>query len=141
MITAVTDKDERDWAEMCAALWKENTAEQMLAERANGTLPNEFLYYADGTPAAFISLSLRHDYVEGTESSPVGYLEAIYVKPAFRGQGIARQLVEFGKSWAKGRGCSEFASDCELHNQASRQFHQKIGFTEANQIICFTMKI
>ncbi|MCL2620731.1 MAG: GNAT family N-acetyltransferase [Defluviitaleaceae bacterium] len=139
MIIPVTNDNQMEWAKMCNALWQENTVEQMLAELPN--LPNEFLCYAEGKPAGLVSLTLRHDYVEGTETSPVGYLEAIYVKPEFRGQGIARKLVEFCKQWSADQGCTEFASDCELHNEASRLFHNAVGFTEANRIICFTMKL
>jgi aminoglycoside 6'-N-acetyltransferase I len=79
--------------------------------------------------------------VEGTSSSPVGYLEAIYVKPEFRNQGIAKKLVDFAKNWSIERGCSELASDCELDNEISRKFHNKIGFEEANTIVCFTMDL
>ena len=34
-----------------------------------------------------------------------------------------------------------FASDCELDNAGSLQFHIAMGFTEANRIICFTKRI
>ena len=36
-----------------------------------------FLKYIGGRPVAFAQCQLRHDYVEGTDSSPVGYLEGI----------------------------------------------------------------
>jgi aminoglycoside 6'-N-acetyltransferase I len=113
----------------------------MLKERKNCELPNEYLYTVDDKAVAFISLSLRHDYVEGTDSSPVGYLEGIYVKPNFRGRGIAAELVGFAKEWAVSQGCSQLASDCELDNEDSRLFHGKIGFEEANRIICFKMAL
>jgi aminoglycoside 6'-N-acetyltransferase I len=45
------------------------------------------------------------------------------------------------EQWAKEKGCSEFASDCELDNEVSRQFHINLGFNEANRIICFTKKL
>ena len=35
------------------------------------------------------------------------------------------------------KGCSEFASDCELDNEESLQLHRALGFEEANRIICF----
>ncbi|GAA0893000.1 hypothetical protein GCM10009122_26790 [Fulvivirga kasyanovii] len=47
---------------------------------------------------AFIMLSLRKDYVEGTTSSPVGYVEAIYVKPEYRRSGIAKDLMATGEA-------------------------------------------
>jgi aminoglycoside 6'-N-acetyltransferase I len=139
MIVPVTKSNEQEWAELCVALWPDTTIDGMLDERTNGRLPNEFLYYAEGRAAAFISLSLRHDYVEGTDSCPVGYIEGIYVMPDFRWNGIAKELVAFAKDWAVEHGCHELASDCELDNEASWLFHTKIGFKEANRVICFTM--
>ena len=126
-----------EWAALCVALWPHTSLEEHIEE----SLPNEFLYYIEDEAVAFVSLSLRRDYVEGTDSSPVGYLEGIYVKPEFRGRGIATELVSFAKEWSVARGCVEFASDCELTNEDSLKFHTKIGFKEANRIICFTMNL
>lgn len=35
----------------------------------------------------------------------------------------------------------EFASDCEIENKESYEFHVKYGFNVANRIICFAKKI
>jgi len=141
LIVAVSKENEQEWAKLCVALWPDNTIGDMLDELHKGELPNEFLYYADNEAVAFISLSLRHDYVEGTESSPVGYLEGIYVKPNHRKSGFAAKMVDFAKDWAISKGCSELASDCSLENVDSLEFHKRIGFEEANRIICFTMSL
>ncbi len=85
----------------------------------------------------FAHCSLRHDYVEGTDSSPVGYLEGIFVLEEYRRCGIAKALLAACEAWAKNLGCLEFASDCELTNQTSLFFHEKLGFAEANRIVCF----
>ncbi|MFR8975649.1 MAG: hypothetical protein ACLVG9_06585 [Eubacteriales bacterium] len=45
------------------------------------------------------------------------------------------------ENWARQRGCKEFASDCELDNNGSFQFHIHSGFREANRIICFTKQL
>lgn len=89
----------------------------------------------------FIYLNLRHDYVEGSDSSPVAYIEGIYVRPAWQGSGIGRQLVEFGAQWGKTKGASEYASDAELNNLGSIAFHQKLGFAITNRIVCFIKNI
>lgn len=89
----------------------------------------------------FAQCQLRRDYVEGTESSPVGYLEGIFVAEEYRHQGVARKLLAACEIWAKEQGCTEFASDCELANTASLRFHLNVGFQEANRIICFTKKL
>lgn len=100
-----------------------------------------FLLMHSDTPVGFAQCQLRHDYVEGTESSPVGYLEGIYVQPALRKRGGAAKLLAACENWARVQGCSEFASDCELTNEQSLRFHLHAGFTEANRIICFTKKL
>ena len=61
--------------------------------------------------------------------------------PAYQKQGIARALLAACENWARMRGCSEFASDCELSNSDSLLFHLNVGFEEANRIICFTKKL
>jgi aminoglycoside 6'-N-acetyltransferase I len=79
--------------------------------------------------------------VEGTETSPVGYLEGIYVTESARNRGIARQLLAECENWAREQGCREFASDCELGNTVSLEFHLSLGFREVNRIICFAKKL
>ena len=75
--------------------------------------------------------------MEGTASSPVGYLEGIFVTEDCRRQGYAKLLLAACEVWAKEQGCREFASDCELENTESLRFHLNVGFEEAGRIICF----
>ena len=100
-----------------------------------------FLFRIEGKAAGFAQCQLRHDYVEGAETSPVGYLEGIYVREAERGNGMARKLLRACESWAREQGCTEFASDCGLTNIESQGFHQAVGFKEANRIIAYVRKI
>lgn len=125
-------------------LWPHHEATEMEAEYAH--IPEDanasiFLAFQDRLPVGFAQCSLRYDYVEGTCSSPVGYLEGIYVLEAYRSKGIAGILLKSCEKWAKEQGCSEFASDCELSNTQSLNFHLSVGFDEANRIICFTKRI
>lgn len=127
-------------AALAAELWPEYTPEALLVE-LEGLSPQEgavFLAVEDGAPAGFAQCQLRHDYVEGTSHSPVGYLEGIYVREDYRGRGTAKALLSACEGWAAARGCPEFASDCELENAGSIAFHLGTGFTEANRIVCFT---
>ncbi|MEE0681546.1 MAG: aminoglycoside 6'-N-acetyltransferase [Candidatus Gastranaerophilaceae bacterium] len=94
-----------------------------------------------GEPIGFAQCQLRHDYVEGAHSSPVAYLEGIFVKAPYRRLGAARGLLSMCEEWARGKGCHELASDCELNNDGSLGFHLNYGFSEANRIICFIKNI
>ena len=42
---------------------------------------------------------------------------------------------------AEEKGCTEFASDCELDNVDSLYFHMALGFTETNRIFCFKKEL
>lgn len=144
MIQKAEIKDLPILAELACQLWPDHTVEEMRTEFAETlTKPDAafFLAYADETAVGFAQCQLRHDYVEGTDSSPVGYLEGIYVAEEYRKHGIARELLSACESWAKSKGCTEFASDCELENTQSLEFHLNVGFEEANRIICFTKKL
>ena len=131
-------------AELAAKLWPSASVD-ILVEEFRESLVSEvsatYLYIIDNTAIGFAQCQLRRDYVEGTETSPVGYLEGVYVESGYRKKGYAKALVEACENWAKSKGCSEFASDCELHNTDSLAFHLRSGFTEANRIICFTKKL
>ena len=100
-----------------------------------------FLVLTGDEAVGFAQCQLRHDYVEGTQSCPVGYLEGIFVKEGHRGRGLAGKLLAACETWAREQGCREFASDCELDNTGSLAFHMNMGFKEAGRIICFAKKL
>ena len=130
--------------DLALALWPDHSREEMAGELAPLLAAKDAAFFGwqeGGRWEAFAQCQLRHDYVEGTETSPVGYLEGVYVKETDRRQGIARELAAACENWAGKQGCSEFASDCELTNTASQAFHQAIGFEEANRIVAYTRKI
>lgn len=128
-------------ATLACALWPAHSVDafttdmQQFIQSEDATI---MLAFVEKEAVGFAQCQLRYDYVEGTNSSPVGYLEGVYVAPAFRTQHIARHLIEACEAWAKEKGCAQFASDCDLENTVSYDVHMRLGFTEANRIICFT---
>ena len=144
MIRKAKLQDIRDVACLAVRLWPEHAVEEMEAEyRALLSDADCAVYLSEqnGEANGFAQCQLRRDYVEGTETSPVGYLEGIFVDEAFRKQGVANKLLTACEDWAREQGCTEFASDCELLNTDSLRFHLAAGFTEANRIICFVKKL
>lgn len=125
-------------------LWPDHESAALMSELKEILTKEDaafFLAEVNGKQLGFAQCQLRRDYVEGTESSPVGYLEGIFVEEEARGSGIAKSLLTACESWARRQGCREFASDCELTNTGSLSFHLAVGFEEANRIICFTKKL
>lgn len=127
-------------AQLALALWPDNEPAGLQEEFTDLLRDQEaavFLALEEGKPAGFAQCQLRHDYVEGACSSPVGYLEGVYVCPQARRRGIARTLLALCEGWARGQGCREFASDCVLDNVQSQAFHRGVGFVERNRIVCY----
>ena len=140
MIHRAGIEDAEALAGLAVQMWTDNDPEDMAAEFRRLVTDDEavcFIKHADGEPIGFAQCQLRHDYVEGTESSPVGYLEGVFVREGYRKKGYAAELLSACEKWAKEKGCTEFASDCELDNADSLMFHLSLGFEEANRIICF----
>ena len=138
------EKDAEALAGLVKIVWPEHTEEALVRIILEYMNSEESAVFAKKRDEDFIGAalcSLRHDYVEGCETSPVGYLEGVSVKETYRNQGIARRLVEECEQWAREKGCLEFASDCELSNTASLNFHLQIGFQEQNRIICFKKEL
>ena len=133
MVQKATNDDSRVLAEMAVQMWDSHTVDELesgFIDALNNDGAVLFIKYLDSKPVGFAQCGLRTDYVEGTNTSPVGYLE-----------GYAKELLDACEKWAKDKGCTEFASDCELNNSGSLQFHMAMGFEEANRIICFRKEI
>lgn len=131
-------------AALAVLLWEDNGAAELTEEFSALLADREaavFLGCDGDTPVGFAQCQLRHDYVEGTRTSLVGYLEGIFVKEEFRRRGLAGELLTACEEWAREKGCTEFASDCELANVDSARFHRAAGFSEANRIICFVKRL
>jgi aminoglycoside 6'-N-acetyltransferase I len=145
-IERCTSLEQPGWLDLRLALWPDATADEHLAYMAISLAqPEKFLqlmmYDARRQPLGFIEGSIRGDYVNGTESSPVGFVEGVYVVPAWRRNGIARQLFTAIGDWARARGCRELASDALLDNELSQRAHRALGFRETERVVYFTRNL
>lgn len=55
------------------------------------------------------------------------YLEDLYIKPSFRGNGYGKKLFQFVGSIAKENGYPRYEWSCLDWNEPSRQFYQRMG--------------
>jgi len=99
------------------------------------------LYQKDNQYVGFMYLSIRNDYVNGTDTSPVVFIEAIYVLPDHRQQGIGKEFIEYAEKYAAQKGITQLASDCFIDNNLSENFHKSCGFIEKERVICFVKNI
>ncbi|QQQ00169.1 aminoglycoside 6'-N-acetyltransferase [Lysobacter enzymogenes] len=143
-VRAAAPADRAAWATLRAQLWPEQPLAELAADLDG--------WFEDARLAAFIAedgegvcgfaeASLRSDYVNGTESSPVAFLEGWYVAPSRRGRGVGRALVAAVEAWGRERGCRELASDALLDNLDSHRAHAACGFEETERVVYFRRRL
>jgi len=130
---------DRRWLALRCRLWPGSKAEH-LKYMTDAVARGHFVRLAiaaDRSAIAFVEASKRVDYVNGTNSSPVAFLEGLYVEPASRRTGVARALVEAVEAWARAEGCTELASDSPLKNTGAHAVHRALGFAETERVVYF----
>lgn len=141
MIKRCTLLDHNSWLPLRAALWPDSAANASHEIQTILSTPDRYLVLVftdeNGVAVGFAEASIRTDYVNGTHSSPVAFLEGLYVKPDSRGQDIARQLVAGVQDWAGEMGCTELASDALVGNEGSHKMHEALGFEETERVVYF----
>jgi aminoglycoside 6'-N-acetyltransferase I len=143
-ITALGKDDAAEYRRLVRLLWPhggESEIRELFRKSLKGIGQSSFVCRFPDRLIGFVDVSLRRDYVEGAKSSPVGFIEGVFVEPAYRRKGFARRLVRRAEAWAKTKGCAEMGSDCILRNRRSIAFHRKIGYREVNRIVCFLKRI
>jgi aminoglycoside 6'-N-acetyltransferase I len=92
---------------------------------------------SNGEALGFAEAAIRHDYVNGCDTSPVLFLEGVFVVPGMRRQGIAKALFASIEQWGASHGCAEFASDTAIDNLDSQALHRVLGFNETERVVFF----
>ena len=109
MIYKATKNDAHTIAKLAILMWKNHTIDELATDFEEILSSNKsaiFLLSLENEIVGFAQCQLRHDYVEGTDSSPVGYLEGIFVKEEYRNQGYAKELLKKCEEWVKENGCT-----------------------------------
>ena len=131
------------WARLRAELWPGDSIEshrEALAKLFFSGTKDAIAFLAldaGHEPIGFAEAGLRRDFVNGCGTSPVLFLEGIYVKGLARRKGVARALCTAVADWGKAQACTEFASDALLDNLESHAFHDALGFVETERVVYF----
>ena len=139
-ITPPRDAADRDWLAMRSALWPDAAAAEHLSGMQDALMRGHYIRLAvsaDGSVLGFVEASKRIDYVNGTSTSPVAFLEGLYVVPDARRRGVARALVESVVTWSLAEHCTELASDALLDNDTAHLVHRALGFEETERVVYF----
>ena len=148
IVRPLTAADRTAWLAMRVALYSEAApgarAAELAAEVDMMLARDDWVAFAveapDGTLVGLIELFERN-YAESCETSPVCYIEGLWVDAAWRRRGLARRLVEAGRDWARSRGRTEMASDVQITNLLSQTVHRRLGFAETERLVTYRQPI
>jgi aminoglycoside 6'-N-acetyltransferase I len=139
VIREIRADDRAAWAAMRAALWPEEDEaahaagiDAMLA-RSNAW---GFIAEADGAAIGFAEVAIR-PYANGCDSTPVAFLEGIWIAEGLRHRGVGRQLIAHIEAFLPARGFRELGSDTPLDNLVSQAAHRGWGFAETERVVYF----
>ena len=140
VIRPVQTTDADEWLRMRLVLWPDSKPEKEMGEIKHfladpprpylSTLHAAFVCPRPGFGLCGLVEVSIHDTAPGCETNRIGYIEAWYVDPDWRGHGIGRALVERAGAWAKEEGCKEMASDTNPSYPLSPGAHAALGFQE-----------
>jgi GNAT superfamily N-acetyltransferase len=92
---------------------------------ANGaTVAHCVIAFADGVPAGFALYFFNYSTFL---AKPGLYLEDLFVKPEFRGQGIGKALLLHLAKSANARGCGRMEWSVLDWNQSAIEFYESLG--------------
>lgn len=140
-VRQATEVDRERWLEMRAALWPELTLDEhdaaigrcldaplrhaaFLHERAAGTIPGGLLE---------ISRSL--------DTPGVARVQALYVAPHARRQGVARSLLEAADAWASRAGCREMQLAWRATSDTDDSALTAMGFRETSRVVNYQRRV
>jgi len=140
VIRPVQPSDADEWLRMRMALWPDSTPEKEAGEIthffAGWLMPLLHAAFVCPRPDAglcgLVEVSVR-TAAPGCKTDRIGYLEAWYVDPDCRGQGVGRELVKRAEAWAISEGCREMASDTTPSYPVSPAAHAALGYQEVER--------
>lgn len=136
IIRPVEPDDKAEWLRIRLELWPdspEKEAEEIDRFLAGYPLPTLMAAFVCTRPESGLCGLAEvaiHESAPGCVTDRIGYLEAWYVDPDWRGQGVGRALVERVEEWARAAGCREMASDTEPAYPLSPAAHAALGYEE-----------
>ena len=140
IIRPIQPSDAAAWLRMRMALWPDSSpekeAEEITQFFAGWLLPQLQAAFVCPRPetglCGLVEVSI-HTSAPGCMTDRIGYLEAWYVDPDWRGHGVGRELAQAAEEWARGQGCREMASDTTPSYPVSPLAHAALGYQEVER--------
>ncbi len=142
-VRRLASADRPTWLQMREALYGGENPTELAAEISRMLASDDWAAFgaaANGRLVGMIELFERN-HADGCTTSPVTYIEGLWVAEDCRRRGVARELVRAGIEWGRSRGRTEMASDVRFANVLSQTVHRSLGFEETERLVIYRMSI
>jgi ribosomal-protein-alanine N-acetyltransferase len=136
-IRAVSQFDSEYWLKFRQQLFPSKSQSEHMLDIQH------YFYYPDFKQAfvaelnnkiiGFIEIAIR-DSFEGSTLTPVAVIEAWFVDPANRQQGIGKNLIQAAERWAKSKGCKQLASAASAESSSIKLAYEHSGFRNVSSL-------
>jgi len=103
-----------------------NTIDNLCAALAETAGAVSFIAYVDGAPAGLINSFMGFSTFK---CAPLVNIHDVTVEKAFRGKGIATEMIAAVESLARERGCCKITLEVLTGNDVAKRAYEKIGFS------------
>lgn len=138
LIRNLKEEDRMRWISMRGKLWPDAPIGKLIKDAIfieAGECPEECQYKMkvfmleddSGKLCGFIEVSLRKNYKYCT-SSPVGFIEGLYIENHCRKNGWGGRLMKKAEEWIKSEGGKEIASIIDAYRKAGIEAYVALGY-------------
>lgn len=113
-----------------AADWRSKFCAYFGGKQSSGTA-QLFLAYEGETPVGCVTVSIADDYRRYCFGIRSASINAVYVQPAYRRQGVAGRLMQLAIRWAAERGCVRVRLRA---SEEGRALYEQIGFRQGREM-------
>ncbi len=137
-IRIANDNDLDNWVKMRKRLWPDSSYDELKEVQHLFQAQKFAVFFAEygNDQVGFVEVALR-PYVNGCDTSPVAFVEGIWVHENFQKLGIGRSLIKAAEEWAISLAVKELASDTRIESIDSIYAHNSWGFKETERVVYF----
>lgn len=136
MIRLVQQNNINEWLRLRKLLYTDCSEKQLLNEIhriINNQYPNVndwvvYVYERNNKNLGGIIEATIHPNKEWCDTSPIGFIETLYVDIDLRKRGIATELVKAAEKWALKYGCREMAVDTDHYREKNILIYKALGY-------------
>ena len=134
----ISEDDIPHWIKMRKQLWPHASYDELKEVEHLFKAKTFTCFFAESGSdlVGFMEFAIR-PYVNGCDTSPVAFIEGLWVDDHFQKRGIGRLFIKTAEDLARSHSIKELASDTRIESTHSIHAHKVWGFVETERVVYF----